>query len=260
MAPALRSRPIGTLAFGGVLGPEAPLIALGSIVGLAAARIVRHGPRESAVLSSAGSFSAISALFGGPLAAAEGSLIFVGLGSWGGLNAPGLVVPNLPPYNGTHLGELFAAIVVGVVGALVISAVRRAGIFVAGPGRLRIGMPALLLAGGLAVGVLAQVASALAAGTAAGMAAMTRMLLTPMLFARCSSALPTSMPFPPPCSWRRGLAGDRRHRRPDAGSGPRPQRVSERGGLPRRRSDGSGRPGDCAPSAGRAGQSRTPAR
>jgi hypothetical protein len=75
------------------------------------------------VLATAGSFSAISALFGGPLvagmlmveagaarlgaalipallpglvAAAIGYVMFVGLGSWGGLNATPLAVPGLP--------------------------------------------------------------------------------------------------------------------------------------------------------------------
>jgi hypothetical protein len=87
----------------------------------------RANQREETVLATAGSFSAISALFGGPLvggllmvegglamgtallpvilpgfvASAVGYLIFVGLGDWGGLEAQGLG-PNLP-YDGTHL-------------------------------------------------------------------------------------------------------------------------------------------------------------
>ena len=62
---------VGTLAFGAVLGPEGPVIALGSAVGVVAHRLVRLGGQEGVVLSSAGAFSAISALFGGPLVAAE---------------------------------------------------------------------------------------------------------------------------------------------------------------------------------------------
>ena len=87
------------------------------------------------MLATAGSLSAISALFGGPLvggvllvesgvglgtallpallpgfvAAAVGYLIFVGLGDWGGLDTPGLVVPDLLLYEGTHLLDLFVA-------------------------------------------------------------------------------------------------------------------------------------------------------
>jgi hypothetical protein len=56
---------LATLSFGAVLGPEAPLIALGSVVGTAVLPFVRVDTRESAVLSTAGSFSAVSALFGG---------------------------------------------------------------------------------------------------------------------------------------------------------------------------------------------------
>jgi H+/Cl- antiporter ClcA len=104
---------LGTLSFGAVLGPEAPLIALGAAVGMAAAPLLRAGEREAAILGTAGSFSAISALFGGPIvagillveasaarlgaaliptllpglvAAACGYVVFVGLGDWGGLD------------------------------------------------------------------------------------------------------------------------------------------------------------------------------
>ena len=116
-APGIALAALGSLSFGAVLGPEAPVIALGSVVGVAATRLVRVGERETAVLSTAGSFSAMSALFGGPIvagmllvegglamgkallpvllpglvAAAIGYTVFVGLGDWGGLDAPGNV-------------------------------------------------------------------------------------------------------------------------------------------------------------------------
>ena len=67
--PSVVLAAIGTLAFGAVLGPEAPLIALGSVVGLMFAPLVRPGPKEEAVIGTAGSFSAVSALFDGPLVA-----------------------------------------------------------------------------------------------------------------------------------------------------------------------------------------------
>lgn len=51
---------VGTFAFGAVLGPEAPLIALGSAVGVSFTRFIDAGDREKAVLATAGSFSAIS--------------------------------------------------------------------------------------------------------------------------------------------------------------------------------------------------------
>jgi hypothetical protein len=102
---------------------------LGSAVGLVFIPLARAGPPGNAVIAAAGSFSAISALFGGPLvagmlmleagaarlgaalipmllpglvAAAVGYVLFVGLGSWGGLDTaplavPGLLVTTAPP-------------------------------------------------------------------------------------------------------------------------------------------------------------------
>ena len=133
--PGVALAALATLSFGAVLGPEAPLIALGSVVGMAAMYVVRLGPRESRVLATAGSFSAVSALFGGPLpagvllmeaglgmgaalipvllpglvAAACGYVIFIGLGNWGGLEATKLTVPGLPPYDGTSVEDLLLA-------------------------------------------------------------------------------------------------------------------------------------------------------
>ena len=43
--PSVLLAAFGTLAFGAVLGPEAPLIALGSVIGMAAATWVRPGPQ-----------------------------------------------------------------------------------------------------------------------------------------------------------------------------------------------------------------------
>lgn len=171
---------LGALPFGAVLGPEAPVIGLGSVVGMAAGRLARLDPRRTGVLAQAGSFAAISALFGGPVvagmllleaglaagtalvpvllpgvvAAAIGYVIFVGFGSWGGLNAPGLVVPDLPDYRGLHLYDLLVAVAVGILAALLMALVR-AGAERVERLRSRLGTAPLLLAGGLAVGLLA---------------------------------------------------------------------------------------------------------
>jgi H+/Cl- antiporter ClcA len=185
-APSVILAAIGTLAFGAVLGPEMPVIALGSAVGMLVVRFVKVGRQETTVLSTAGAFSAISALFGGPIvagmllvegglamgaallpallpgfvAAAIGYVIFVGFGDWGGLSTPGLVVPHLPLYDGVHAGDLAVAIVVGVGAALIITAVRglATGVDALRP---RLGMAPLLLAGGFAVGALAEIADLL---------------------------------------------------------------------------------------------------
>jgi H+/Cl- antiporter ClcA len=190
-APGVALAAVGTLAFGAVLGPEAPLIALGSVVGVAVAQLARLDGQEVRVLSTAGSFSAISALFGGPLvagmllleagvglgaavipilipglvAASIGYLIFIGLGDWGGLDATALSVPGLPAYEGVHLRDLVVAVGVGVAMALIVEAVRRLATRVAVPGRARVGMQTLLLAGGLAVGALALLADGLGASS-----------------------------------------------------------------------------------------------
>ena len=50
----------------------------------------------------------------------------------GGLDTPGLAVPNLPLYDGTRVVDLFFAVVVGVVTAIAIAAVTR---FATGRGR-----------------------------------------------------------------------------------------------------------------------------
>ena len=186
-APGIALAAVGTLAFGAVLGPEAPVVALGVIVGGLAASLGRVKGPQARVLSMAGAFSAISALFGGPLvagllllegglalgasllrvllpglvAAAIGYLIFVGFGDWGGLEAPGLAVPDLPTYDGVHAGELLISVLAGVITALAIAGIRRAAAAVEGKGLPRLGMAGLLLAGGLAVGLLAELSGLL---------------------------------------------------------------------------------------------------
>jgi H+/Cl- antiporter ClcA len=167
-----------------VLGPEAPLIALGSVVGVAVTLFVQLDKRSETVLGTAGSFAAISALFGGPIvagmmmvesglalgatllpvlipgfvAAAIGYVIFIGLGHWGGLASQSLAVPSLPPYNGTHVYDLLVGVAIGIAAPLVIVAVRRLAEAIADYALDRRRLPALLLAGGLAVGLIAQVA------------------------------------------------------------------------------------------------------
>ena len=60
---------LATIGLGLVLGPEAPLIALGSGLGLLAVRLVRKDAPEQlrALVAAAGSFAAISFIFGSPL-------------------------------------------------------------------------------------------------------------------------------------------------------------------------------------------------
>lgn len=187
--PGVALAALGTLAFGAVLGPEAPLIALGSVVGVAVTPFVKLGSRETQVLATAGSFSAVSALFGGPLvagmllleasvglgsaaipmllpglvSAAVGYVIFIGLGDWGGLSATTLSIPGLPAYEDVHIRDLVVAVVVGLAAALLLHLVRLLGTRVSMLARGRLGMAELLLGGALAVGILAQMAGMLGA-------------------------------------------------------------------------------------------------
>ena len=187
-APGIALAAIGTLSFGAVLGPEGPLIALGAVVGIVITRLARLGAQESAVLGNAGSFAAVSALFGGPIvggvlmmegaigfgastiaillpgfvAAGVGYLVFVGFGNWGGLESQPLAFPGLPDYTGAHPFDLILAMVVGVLTALLVVVVRRFAFSMADR-ETRVGMPTLLILGGLAVGLLAQAADWLGA-------------------------------------------------------------------------------------------------
>jgi len=146
---------LATLIFGAVLGPEAPLIALGGGLVVLALRAARRDVPDQAraVLASAGAFAAISTLFGSPilgafllmeasglggpmlglvlvpglLAAGIGSLIFIGLNAWTGWGTFSLVIPGLPHVGSPTLGEFGWAIVIGVAAVLVGSGIRWLG-------------------------------------------------------------------------------------------------------------------------------------
>jgi H+/Cl- antiporter ClcA len=179
---------LGTLIFGAVLGPEAPLIAIGSVVGMIVVSIGRLQGPSQVVLATAGSFSAISALFGGPLvagfllleagigmgtsllpallpglvAAAIGYELFIGFGNWAGLHETGLHVTGLPVYH-SEAFDLLEAVVVGVVTAIVIILIRKFAYLVEDRAKRRLGL--FLLAGGVAVGLLAEIARLLGANS-----------------------------------------------------------------------------------------------
>src|SRR6266700_2225037 len=68
--PGILLAALATLSLGVVLGPEAPMIALGGGLGVLAVRLVRRDapPRTATVVAAAGSFAAISTLLGSPRA------------------------------------------------------------------------------------------------------------------------------------------------------------------------------------------------
>lgn len=114
---------VASLVGGAVVGPEAPLIAIGSGLALLAIRRTRRStdPSSATILAAAGSAAAISAIFGNPLVAAViflevlglarpqlmfvvlpcllssgvGGLLFTGLGRWSGFEIGALAIPDL---------------------------------------------------------------------------------------------------------------------------------------------------------------------
>jgi H+/Cl- antiporter ClcA len=143
---------LATLSLGVVLGPEAPLIAIGGGLGALAVHLVKRDapPTAAVVIASAGSFAAISALLGSPivaafllmeasglggpllglvlvpglLAAGIGTLIFIGLDSLTGFGSFSLAIPGLPPFS-HPTGVMFLwAIAFGLVAAVLGTAIR----------------------------------------------------------------------------------------------------------------------------------------
>ena len=151
--PGIVLASFATLSLGVVLGPEAPLIAIGSGLGVLTVWLVkRDAPATAiAVIGGAGSFAAISTLLGSPivgafllmeaagiggailgvvlvpglLAAGIGSLIFVGLDSWTGFGTLSLAIPDIPDAGSPRGAEFLWAIGIGVAAAIVGTAIRR---------------------------------------------------------------------------------------------------------------------------------------
>jgi H+/Cl- antiporter ClcA len=85
---------LATIAFGLVLGPEAPLIAIGSGVALITLKLVRRDaePPVLMVVAAAGSFAALSFIFASPLIAA---VILIEATGIGGPRLPMVLLPGL---------------------------------------------------------------------------------------------------------------------------------------------------------------------
>ena len=136
---------LATLGLGAVLGPEAPLIAIAGGLAALTVRRSRKDPSPTAItmMTAAGSFAAISTLFGSPLlgaflimetagiggialslvvlpgllASGIGALVFVGLGNWTGLGTFSLALQSVPPETEPTLPSLAWAVVIGAIGA-----------------------------------------------------------------------------------------------------------------------------------------------
>lgn len=134
-----------TLSLGAVLGPEAPLIAIGGGLAALTVHLVRKDapPMAATIMASAGSFAAVSTLLGSPilgaflimevagiggatlslvalpglLASGIGALIFLGLDNLTGFGTFSLSLGTVPPDVGPTIGTLLWAFAMGLVGA-----------------------------------------------------------------------------------------------------------------------------------------------
>ncbi len=181
--PGILLAALATLGLGLVLGPEAPLIALGGGLAVLAVKLVKKDTPDQvmAVLAASAAFAAIATIFGSPvigaiilieaaglggpmlplvllpglMSAGIGSVVFIGMGHWTGLSSSAYALSpfTLPAFSTLTVAEFgwaialaFAAAVATV--AIVEGARRSAGIVARRPWLL-------LPAGALAVGGLA---------------------------------------------------------------------------------------------------------
>ena len=182
--PGILLAALAALGLGLVLGPEAPLIALGGGLAIVAVKLVKKDTPQQvmAVLAASAAFAAIATIFGSPvigaivlieagrlggpmlplvllpglMSAGIGSVIFIGMGHWTGLSSSAYALSpfSLPAFStltaaefGWAIALAFAAAVVTV--AIVEGARRSAGIVARRPWLL---LPAAALAvGGLAI-------------------------------------------------------------------------------------------------------------
>ena len=182
--PGVLLAALASIGLGLVLGPEAPLIALGTglalyLVGLSKRPVPEQGKM---VLAAAGSFAALATIFGSPvigavliieaaglggptlplvllpglMSAGIGSLVFVGIGSVTGLSSNAYAIPplSLPAYPHLQVSDLLWTIPVALVAAIVTFAIvelgRRTRRTVA-PRRFLLTVVAAVLIAGLAI-------------------------------------------------------------------------------------------------------------
>ncbi len=158
MVPGIALAALATLGLGLVLGPEAPLIAIGSGLAVFAVNLAKKDapPQLLLVLAAAGSFAAISVIFGSPIVAAVlvveasglggatlplilipgliaagiGSLVFIGMANWTALSTSAYALQPLALPHFTHVtwAEIGWTIVLGFAGAAVTFAIRHLGL------------------------------------------------------------------------------------------------------------------------------------
>ncbi len=155
--PGILIAALASISLGAVIGPEAPLIALGGGVAAYVVRLLKPSadPKAISIAAAAGSFAAISTLLGSPLlgafllmeasglggvmldvallpgllAAGIGALVFTGLDSWSGLSSSALTIPNLPVAAQPTFAEFGWALVIGAAAAGAGHVIKRCAVF-----------------------------------------------------------------------------------------------------------------------------------
>ncbi len=152
-APSVLLAALGTLIFGFALGPEAPLIVVGSVIGALAMR--GRGEQEVKAGRLLGGSAAIGAVFGNPfitafmllefcalgmfpatvipamlVALGAGYALQVGVLGFTGLGTHSLAVPGLPEYDSIGIGHIGAGLIVALVAGLVALLVRQSALHV----------------------------------------------------------------------------------------------------------------------------------
>ena len=150
--PGIVVAALTTLGLGAVLGPEAPLIAIGGGLAALTVHLAKRDapPMAVTIMASAGSFAAVSTLLGSPLlgaflimeaagiagatlslvalpgllASGIGALVFVGLDAWTGLGTFSLALTTVPKAVAPTIASLLWAVPVGLLGALLAWAIR----------------------------------------------------------------------------------------------------------------------------------------
>jgi H+/Cl- antiporter ClcA len=142
-----------TLGLGLVLGPEAPLIAIGMGLGMLAIKLIKSDAPDQmlSLMAATGGFAAISSLFGSPvvgaiimieamglggatltvvlipglLAAGVGGIVFTGLGTWSGLSTSAYALSPiaLTSFSKPQWGDIGWTLVLALAAAVVTYAI-----------------------------------------------------------------------------------------------------------------------------------------
>ena len=181
--PSVLLAALASLCFGAVIGPEGPLIALGSGLAALVLRLRKHDAteKEIALIGATGAFAAVSFLLGSPIVGAFlmleavglaghrakvvlmpgllcsgiGFLVAVGINSWTGIAKVSMKLSDVPAYAHPAGAAFLWAVGFGVGAAVLGSAIRRLGLLV----RPRVeGQPVIMTAvAGVVVAVLAVI-------------------------------------------------------------------------------------------------------